>query len=597
MLHQYQVIEIQVTVYPTLSHICIITNEPYVIPSIIFKNIFKTQLGLPKNLQKIQTAINMLIDYYDSLGYKWVIIKIDENSFNTNKLILRIYQGQIEKIDIKYIPNNIYDNSVFRNSFLLTLLQIKENLPLNTEQLDKRIAYFKSMKLIENIFYDVVQLSNHKLNIILTIYRLPDNNIYILYQNYGFISILDKLSYGLKFINLNPSWIYHFNLIACHTFYTHNNIPDNFEFLDQDWYVFYVKYFGFQYYLRSLSAYNSLLLNLQYTDSFSVIKIGYQYPWYNIKSNSIIYVYATMVHQQAYIYHYISRFLYNPKIPIFNFLFYKFIIYSNNLSNLYINITYQIKQIIWINVSHIYNPILSYLIQNYKINFISIHNKYSLYYNLISETIQNLSIFSINLSSNNLDNTNTPLNGSYTQFLYVNYLNIQNQFKKIYLRYAKQAYHIFFYQDIVHFKLQFKKQIHRFMIHFYASLNYGSSQFLPLNNRIIINHLFNLRSYFNKPHIFDPYLWNIEIEYIFFTSYIFLFYTFIEYKTAISSKLDLIITNTNSYTMPSKLGNHMHTVISLGFGIKIHIPFREIPYVYLEYIIYGPNQYKLYLRL
>nr|YP_009370216.1 hypothetical protein [Bulboplastis apyrenoidosa]ARO90705.1 hypothetical protein [Bulboplastis apyrenoidosa] len=599
MFSQYQVVEIKVSIYPILSKVLIISKKKHLIPNTVLKNIFINQVGLPKNFQQIHKSLEKILHLYISFGFKWVSIEIDHFNKNKNHLIIKIHEGEIQNIDTIYIPCETNNVSALRTQFILYILQMHKGEILNLHNLENRIIYLKNMKIVENIFYDVILLPNKKTHVILSIYRFPEQNFYLLYQNYGLKIFFHNLYYLSNIIKINQllSNLYNFHLKSCLMFFSTTNSLEQFKFLYNDWQLFYFKYCGFQYYSRNANSYHSILIDVKYSEISSIIKIAYKYPWYHIKSKSTVYSYFNIIKSIAYKYSPISRELLMQKLPFLDFLLYKLLIYIYPSNNTYFTITLQLKTIIWKNFSYLYYPIIKYLKSYYNLYLFSINHNNILYSNLTNITQQKFTIFSINFIANELDNMNTPMHGSYSQFLYINYYTFNNHFKHIYQHFKHQIYNLFFYQDLIHLKCKRYKNIYRFILHFYASINNGSTQLLPVNHRLFLLNILTLRSYFNKPNIVYPYSWNIEIEYIIPTPYFLNFYTFMQYKTILNIKREMVIANYKYFYISQMFKEYIYHGIFLGVGIKITIPFKQIPYIYLEYILKGPNRYKLYLRM
>nr|YP_010337692.1 hypothetical protein MW427_pgp149 [Sahlingia subintegra]UNJ17277.1 hypothetical protein [Sahlingia subintegra] len=199
IINKLQTIIIECTSMPEITSIIIQNNKGLIIPEKLIEKFFDRQLGCPQNFQIINDAVKKIYKWYYDKGYQWVNIKVVQEEKNPNIIILKIAEGVVDSIQFKF-SNQISRLLSKNNSDLLQqlrdFLNIKENCRLNYYDIETRLTELKQKQIFDTCDYTVLQseTKDEKIDLLISIYELPDKTTLLLGQNNSFNSgIIEKI--------------------------------------------------------------------------------------------------------------------------------------------------------------------------------------------------------------------------------------------------------------------------------------------------------------------------------------------------------------------------------------------------------------------
>lgn len=203
-IHNINYILFNIYINPLLKKVTIVNYKKLQIPSSILINLFRKQIGLPKNYIKINDSINKICLWYKQKGFDSIKIQIIENK-NLENIYLEIHEGQIIN-NILICQNRENINKKIRYKIEKIIQQELEILPghiLNTKKIESGIQYLKDIQIIGDCKYKVIErksglkliiqykiLKNKNFNFYMKIVNLNEN---LTSHNYIFNSILNHL--------------------------------------------------------------------------------------------------------------------------------------------------------------------------------------------------------------------------------------------------------------------------------------------------------------------------------------------------------------------------------------------------------------------
>nr|QCI03967.1 hypothetical protein [Antithamnionella ternifolia] len=554
-LHKNKYILLKININPIIKVIKIENYTKLIISQKILKNLFKDQIGLPKNYLHINDSIKKIDSWYKLKGFKWIKINLIKD-YNSNAIHIKINEGKIISSLISCNCNmNIKIDIHKLNSKILNELMIKKGLILNLIILDKQIQRIKKIYLINNLQYQIIYKKDG-VHINLE-YKLNLNTNKYLYYEILYENKLDKNKKEL------------FNYYSFYRFLEHKIIKTSLRL------NLYINYFIV--YLNKYMIYYFINLQVKYDIKY-FFKIFIQLS--QIKLNSYILFSFYMSYYNIYLNRQRLIFCYNFYVQQLKFFNFKQILHNTNLSILKIITKYKFNSFIMIKYK--FNHIYYYYKKKYLIIYSYNQNLYKKTFKLTK--FFNLNFITYNIKLNSILYTLSPkLKNKFISYLKYNFI-IYHQKYKYYnenLRYLYSQAIKYKIKNNLRFKLLKKINNH---IVIYLQSNFFN---------YYIKRIFLLESFFHKFSILkndDPLYLFSKCQYTININKYQTFYLFltniIKYPEAMDNYFIL-----NSMKQELNLKKNSR----YGLGIQLNIPIKQIPYIRLEYIVKSEKNIYLFI--
>nr|YP_010197980.1 hypothetical protein LK227_pgp122 [Gracilaria multipartita]UAD86396.1 hypothetical protein [Gracilaria multipartita] len=554
-----------VNIYPIINQINIKEYKKLKICPKFLKNLFKYQLGLPKNHLLINYILHKIHTWYLLRGYRWSSINIEVIS-QVNKLHFIINEGTIHSVHIECKTKQIKKNLNELNNLIIKNLSLFPKQILNLHKLESSISFLKKERLIKNCTYNVIAYPEGL--IIYVKYNLCNNQIRYIY-NQEHINIWAKND----FIFLKPIKY----IIKAFQFQYSKNLLNKFVIFKSS-----------KSYILKFKHHWNFIKNLQINlnNSTTLTKINIKLSLLQIMSYYIN-IYFSYTYYIIYYYKFTSN--YNC-IQILNSNF-----FLGKISNLRIK-TQNLKIKLQYNLKNQLNIIQKLALQYEEKHFISIYN-YS-YKNIKINTDH----FSYNISK---------LKNSKELYFLLKHSSLQYtdtpKYSTIYL-------HLLFYDNITTSKWMnciinlypYITFTYNRLFNLVSVLPWLNKNTIQIKSEInifdIIQKVMSIKSFHNfynkdeyntKQNTYNfklinrtNYLFNIQYT-IYLTHYMAI-YLFINHIKSISYQ---ILYLPDIYLSKSIYQNYNR----VGIGVNIYTLFKQKPIVFIEYFTNGKYENIIYI--
>nr|QCI08983.1 hypothetical protein [Inkyuleea mariana] len=561
---------------PLLKKIKIKNYHKLQIPKNILINLFKQQLGLPKNYKQIKQSLKKLNLWYIYRGFDY--IKIDcIYKKKLNQIDIQIYEGKIKYS--KLICRNIVKTKLQKkvidklNALIKKELNILPGDIFNTQKLEAGIIKLKNKYLINNLNY-YTQYNNKELFIIIK-YSLIERNKIFLY-NKNIISI-DSYNY-LSLFQLFNKQIFYLNLLLKSILLT----PKKILYSNL---IYLYNYLNYKYCFSYISEYiGNCIIDMQINKILPQINIFFSLPYIKLYNNVII------------------NFLFNIYYKIYKLNIFHIFIANSNInynkiekfeSNL-INKSYCLKlkiQYDFLNHIKLKQKIITTYNKYYRVycyfkkynKNIYINNKQILKFKRIRKNIlRTLIYYQMSLEYYTFPYLNQVkekqiLNIEYQLLSYINRIEL---YKLNIIQYYSQLFKIE-YQNVIKIPkiINYK---HYLIICSKSNIIIGKNNDFTIFNEYYVenkntNLILNDKKY--KP------LYIFKIEYQIHMNKYNIIYIFLKYIRN-SYKNDIFLIDQFYY---------YNNKIKIVLGTRINIPIKQAPSIYIEY---GINyQHKTFIHI
>nr|YP_009257517.1 hypothetical protein [Coeloseira compressa]ANH09600.1 hypothetical protein [Coeloseira compressa] len=188
----YTPIIIKAKINPIVSKIYVKKHEQLLVYKTFLIELFKNQIGLPKNYVNIIKSIQIIQEWYKKQNFDYVQIKL-LHSVTSDHILIQIDEGIINNIQI--IEHNEKQSNQFINDKIKKTIQeyikIQKNDIFNTKKIEDSILHLKKIPFIKDCSYQIKYLNN-KIN--LTIYYII-HEYSMLNSNYQHIAYKHTIHY------------------------------------------------------------------------------------------------------------------------------------------------------------------------------------------------------------------------------------------------------------------------------------------------------------------------------------------------------------------------------------------------------------------
>jgi hypothetical protein len=648
-LGTHQVIIIDLVTNPVLSKVYIINYQDKLIPSSYLLFLFHSQLGYPKSFPQIYYAINQMIQWYHTRGYKWVQIKLEYKNANKNNLIFKINEGKVNKIEIiNCIKSNehiINSNLTISSNLIAEILNVQLNKALNIKALEYSIFKLKLKKIVSKCHYQIIpnhnyentiklilkiEVFNHKSTYILaTKIVLPADLLqslellieytldYFLFNNTLAHSLFANAS-SLFIDNIFLPQIHYYNLEVYPNMSKYDDrsyqllYKQRISFLQeiQQWYLAPLVLiagdnFGFRHYINNTNNSNQIyIFDLQLTPLGTYLTCKYENPFINIFGYGFnLFTFSIFQHTCTYPQNKFPIFLRQINNKCFSYqnaIFYQtgiqIKLHNEKCENLSCKREINLKKI-----SRQYAILYNYLSwQNiyYFMDPCFVNNLYSNFKQVCLNNIQNFLCFKFRFIYNKNYFSDYPFQKikfilQSIHFIPVIVKNYNNSLNT-YLNYSHTFKFKIIQKSIVNlFPENLNKQIIISTMEIVASL--GSSSHFPFSEVFFSIGPDRIRGYkeqlFYLPNL-KFLLVNLEYHLLFLTdNSIFIFMDYI-YNISYLKNYNNIAILYNSYNI-----DQFHHKLGYGLGLQIQAPIKQIPPLRLEYGFNINNNGYFHLRI
>ena len=580
--------------------------------------LFKKQIGYPRNLQQIYSAIKKIRFWYMIRGYKWMNIAILNQDKNVSELVIKISEGKLEKARVlSALKNNL--NQDVNKKLIIQELNLYTNEILNIKRIEAGIARLKERKIITNCHYKVLQCNFDQLEMVLTYSQFQDRETYISSEIKSISKTLHKLLNqnfycSLKY-NLNKKIQFFVNNISeyiyCNSFYKNDYIflkyfnytfistklisqflliKVSFDRLYISSRIFYsTYYFQLRHYISNLgNNCSTLFINIQLYSNYPQINIYFLLPLLrNIKYSS--YYLTLHIFQDLHKLPESIISILNKKLVSRNLFLLRssvaiqglsFVIKQNILSNCWLLKTItkqnnlQSKYLIYRNKEWNYLKQLS----------LSVDNSYS--YNLNTKKLLKKTIkLSLRAIYTNIDKKHNLIPGIKAFFESIfskpsMHLQKRNKLCKKYINQINIKY-----TQVFNLPLTIRHIIYNnFIFQPEMNLHLNDNLYLIINEDTLYKQSSTSKIYEETFLIKFLKLYKLNLEYHiavkwYASMFIFFRYSQKNYFYGLDNKY-LEIDRKTSHTIM----NYQKILLRSGLGLQINLPVRQIPPLRLEYI-------------
>nr|NP_053844.1 hypothetical protein PopuCp049 [Porphyra purpurea]P51234.1 RecName: Full=Uncharacterized protein ORF621 [Porphyra purpurea]AAC08120.1 ORF621 [Porphyra purpurea] len=180
-----------------LKKIYICNQKEKIISRSFLLKLFKSQIGYPKSLAQLNSALSSIMRWYSHKGYQWALIQMHYIE-GSSSIIVNIDEGLISTIRTEYYTSSLERSSKSSYTNMIEKhLSIRIGHPINIIYLKRKINYLKKNKLVGNIIYSVERSRNNSshLDLKFQIQELQDKELVLFGEN------LYKTSYVIAFLS------------------------------------------------------------------------------------------------------------------------------------------------------------------------------------------------------------------------------------------------------------------------------------------------------------------------------------------------------------------------------------------------------------
>ena len=150
----YRILNIDIS--PIIKRVYIYRYQNLNIPENLLLNLFKNQLGLPKNYYLIEKILNKICSWYKSKGFLWANVQlVNSSKLDSNSISLNISEGIIFKTKLacedKKLLRMTHLNNL--NNLIVKELKISPGEILNLYNLKCGISKLKKFKILQECSY------------------------------------------------------------------------------------------------------------------------------------------------------------------------------------------------------------------------------------------------------------------------------------------------------------------------------------------------------------------------------------------------------------------------------------------------------------
>nr|YP_009296207.1 hypothetical protein Sebd_055 [Sebdenia flabellata]AOM65142.1 hypothetical protein Sebd_055 [Sebdenia flabellata] len=195
-------------VNPVIKKIYITNYSQLQIPVNFLKQIFETQLGMPRNYNAINKSVQKIKSWYEKRGFQWAHIRIARQK-NLNTLSINISEGEIKKIHLVCQTKHLFNKKFidYLNYLIEKEMGIFPGHIFNLKKIELGLLRLKYFYFVEDCSY-TVNFNDQGLN--LTIYyNLLENckgsfyNRHVVVENYKqYQKILNLLNFNIKITDI-----------------------------------------------------------------------------------------------------------------------------------------------------------------------------------------------------------------------------------------------------------------------------------------------------------------------------------------------------------------------------------------------------------
>lgn len=615
-----------------LRKINVVNSYKLQIPNNYLNYLLSRQIGCPQNFIWINNTMKRILFWYFMRGYKWTRVILNYTGNNNEELNIKILEGEICKT--KLICTTIKASNIkYLNSLIMHELHILPNDILNLKQIEAGILRLKSKKILTSCSYNVAYVNYRSLEITVKYRQIEDKETFLLnkswYISYNFHRFLSKhlsdlfndiigkrflLYYipqikNLAYIHLR-SYPFIYPLTSLCDLRFNNYIISNFmhteEFLNF-WNLsrsfFYSTHtFEFKQYICNLSKHlNNLTIDLHFDKLCPIIHVSYLHNKLQLNKNHqselVVHLFQdkqkininilpTVLEKVKYRKLYNNKFVYTNGLDLTTkyrsykkgILLTKIGIVYNWCHNL---LTYRNSQ--WEKLNTLLNTKSSYsILKDQKVWFSKRYLNYMLNYKYntlnMKKTLTAGKLLKIKSQHNIvLKEQNTQLK---------NIPKIHNSFSVQYTQVVNIS------------KKTLKKLSKYIIIDIEISRFNRKMQYTPINN-YYVNNYFSL-IYYHSQNLVVRFckFYNLNLEYHIpfkYNSTLFCNINYFKESCATRKKTDIFtdVANINK----EHLLKHLLYSISLGAGLQINFPIKQLPPVKFKYSTTLNNQRKFCVKL
>jgi hypothetical protein len=334
IVHNHQIIRINVSTNPILKTVGVINQHEKLIPYSYLLFIFRDQAGYPINFNNIANSLNLLAEWYHLRGYKWADIKLISAPYLAQDILIDIQEGVISKIEFVGYNQQGHFIQTYKEipiQLLLAVIKIKPLQILNIDYLEQGIVRLKAHESAFQCNYEIYEDNEGlgDLYIVLKLEILNERSTYIFNKNisissylmesieqlfkYSLDGIFDNVlssqysptsylylairnrsqlvySNNILYLNLCYGESYFEDLISPRNIYNYQDLKEwNFSQL-----LFFVAdHLGFRHYRRNIGIHNSNCLLDGYFSSFPLspsFNLKYEMPWLSLRKLYVHYL-------------------------------------------------------------------------------------------------------------------------------------------------------------------------------------------------------------------------------------------------------------------------------------------------------------------
>lgn len=576
---------LNIKINPIVKKITIMNYKKLKIPSHFLKDVFRKQIGIPKNYHLINDSLNLIYLWYKSRGFAWINIElIEQDMLNTNNIALNIIEGVVKDVKLSCRTKSTYDPQLLNtlHSLIKQELGIYSGHILNSNKIEKGIKHLINLHLIQNCNY-TIKRDKTKFIVIIKFDVYQNKTTY----SYNYSSILNNYSNYKQIHTLLSKYLIHFKVFNKYTKKSHifSSIMQIDQSLSYKYKSFYCDHRINSFFtnLAILKNYPQLNIILSHpyiqkqNKTFShlrmnlnnkIIKTHLCYPFILLNLNEL------SINQKSDLLAYLYNYMFSMKYNLLNSIsmIQKGWLIHNKLIQINLCIkSYQLNTYIQTNLFRQTSFI--------NINKLLKYIKYQLIY------------LQLSIKHNNFFIWNRPKTGQFIKiysklFTYIETNHEDNWHKLVYLgqniriQYMKVFNLPKIYQYIYY---------HVFLIFSECHFSINSNIYEPIISRSSdqADNIFFKENQQKKSPLNFFYIFNIEyhISKIKYLS-VYVFCNYITYSGNEKQQKPYIKATSNTCKFN----------IQTGSGIKFYIPIKKLPNIKLEYSIDNKGEYFLRLR-
>nr|AYR06296.1 hypothetical protein [Renouxia sp.] len=602
------------------------------IPNKYLSYLLSRQMGYPQNFVWINNIIREILFWYFMRGYKWARVILNYTGNNNEELNIKILEGKIYKIKLICVTTKT-NNIKYFNSLIMRELHILPNEILNIKQVEAGILGLKSKKILLSCNYNVAYVNNSNLEITVKYRQTEDKETFILSKNWNISDKLyhllgERLHYLFNNMIRKRFLVYHLprieNLVhihlrlypfiypvtSLHDMCFNNYIIPNFMYAEEFlnfWSLrrnfFYSTHtFEFKQYIYNLSKYlNNLTIDLQFDKLYPIIHLSYSHNKLQLNKNYQlelvthlfqdrqkvkINILPTILEKVKYKKLYSNKFIYANGLDLTA----KYRLYKSAILLTKIGIVYN-----WYNEALIY--------RNYQWQKLNILLNTKGDYSILEEqkvwiTKRYLN-YILNYKYNTLNIKKTLIAGKLLRINSRHTLALQEQNIQLkHIQKIRSSFHVQYTQVINISKKTLKKLSKYIIIDIEINQLSKKMKYTPTNNHYVSNY-FSL-IYYHSQHLIVRFckLYNINLEYHIPFKYNSTLFCNINYFKEFCTPHKTICIITDVATVNGEyLLKHFLYNISLGAGLQINFPIKQLPPLKFRYSITLDKQRKFCVKL